>query len=954
LIVAVAAAAVATASTPTDAGGWEQGDSKVIVGLSLGDKGKSYSAVAAASTPPVAVYGTSGRGQDSEAGIVGLEDNGNPYSFLPPSPPSPPPPSPTSYLSPPSSSLRSQPSTLDRKRRSRWNKDSSLWVGPTFNYADEGGVYAWGDAAAGGSTTLPVNIKASLAYGIAVERVFVNKVAFAALVEGGGVVTWGDAGGGGDSSAVAADLEKGVHTIYATDRAFAARKIDGTVVVWGDADYGGTDPGTIIVDSVGSQVQEIACTSRAFAALTRARAVHVWGGSNYGGTYDGSEPLVNIASIYANDYAFVAVTSGNSAIAWGDAGRGGSFSTKDVAGKMADRVARIWSTEQAFVALRYGTTTTTTTTRSTTTITTTTRTSTTSTITTSTPTASSTTKTFTETSTTTATTTTDTTTSVTSVTTTTTATTTTTRTLTTVTTNTFTTTTTRTTVTRTTTVTTVTATTRTETTTTTTHVCSIVLLSIVSKVAHCCEDETTVSTAGAECTSLKPNTACSRSELPDNALTGAEIASCDGIRPYCYAPVRSRCNDTATGIVGECNVDGQCAEPAIETSNIEMWKIVGPIIGTIGLIGIIIIMFVIHRKCVRTGGSSTVGPNKRKLKRQVAFKKMSATQINGEDLPQVQRPHRITGNGFLNKLANVEQGEILVMNDNGVVFENGVVQGGFKTAVRRLLHLNKVSAGQATKLRRTNVHDAENALKAAFTDFTRHEVARLRAQLDSSETLDAKLRDRLIKKLALVEQELDAAEEKETIEAAGGDYLQTHSIIKQLFKEQTMAKLQRKRQLSEQRSATAAMLRHRLTARMTRIEGEIREQSTADSVIMLALSKLEQNMVELSSLLEIIPNKSDKAGLLAYNMNKYRLITAVSVWTDKVGVLCADYSDSTELSKKATAQDSANADAVLVDAFIAESTGTKGAKEAKMKTTSKAKAKAKTKTKETKAKKVRF
>eukprot|EP00729_Bicosta_minor_P018237 gene18237-15237_t len=107
---------------------------------------------------------------------------------------------------------------LDRERRSRWNKDSSSWVGSTFNYADEGGVYAWGDATAGGSTTSPVNIKASLTYGVPVERIFVNKVAFAALVDGGGVITWGDAAGGGDSSAVAAELATGVHSIYATDR----------------------------------------------------------------------------------------------------------------------------------------------------------------------------------------------------------------------------------------------------------------------------------------------------------------------------------------------------------------------------------------------------------------------------------------------------------------------------------------------------------------------------------------------------------------------------------------------------------------------------------------------------------------------------------------------------------------------------------------------------------------
>ena len=63
-----------------------------------------------------------------------------------------------------------------------------------------------------------VTFKASLTYGVPVERIFVNKVAFAALVDGGGVITWGDAAGGGDSSAVAAELATGVHSIYATDR----------------------------------------------------------------------------------------------------------------------------------------------------------------------------------------------------------------------------------------------------------------------------------------------------------------------------------------------------------------------------------------------------------------------------------------------------------------------------------------------------------------------------------------------------------------------------------------------------------------------------------------------------------------------------------------------------------------------------------------------------------------
>jgi hypothetical protein len=256
----------------------------------------------------------------------------------------------------------------------------------------------------------------------------------------------------------------------------------------------------------------------------------------------------------------------------------------------------------------------------------------------------------------------------------------------------------------------------------------------------------------------------------------------------------------------------------------------------------------------------------------------------------------------LNKLRNADQSEILVMDDNGVVFQDGADKSNFKTVVRHLIHLNGVSSGQAAKLRRSSIHDAEKALKAAFTDFTRHEVARIRAQLSSSTTLDAKLRDRLQRKLKLAEQELDAAEEKVAIEADGGDFLKTHNIMAQLFKEQTKAQLQHQRQLTEQRSATAAMLRTRLTAKLTGIEGELRAQSAADGVIMSALSKLEQNMVELRSLLSIIPNSADKQGLQTYNTNKYRLINAVMIWTQKVELLCEQYGDGTELSKKAVVQ----------------------------------------------------
>ena len=103
-----------------------------------------------------------------------------------------------------------------------------------------------------------------------------------------------------------------------------------------------------------------------------------------------------------------------------------------------------------------------------------------------------------------------------------------------------------------------------------------------------------------------------------------------------------------------------------------------------------------------------------------------------------------------------------------------------------------------------------------------------------------------------VESELDAAEEKEHIEAAGGDALNTSTIMTQLFREQTMASLTHQRTATEQKNATAAMLRTRLTAKLTGIEGELRSQSAADSVIMQSLAKLEENMVvRLESLFSI-------------------------------------------------------------------------------------------------------
>lgn len=103
-----------------------------------------------------------------------------------------------------------------------------------------------GDAAYGGDvsqgcvdTPCTVDASSTLNTGTAVERIYSNEFAFAAVYTTGQVITWGGQSQGGDMSSVVTDLDGtvGITAIYSTSTAFAALRTDGDVYCWGTYYY---------------------------------------------------------------------------------------------------------------------------------------------------------------------------------------------------------------------------------------------------------------------------------------------------------------------------------------------------------------------------------------------------------------------------------------------------------------------------------------------------------------------------------------------------------------------------------------------------------------------------------------------------------------------------------------------------------------------------------------------
>lgn len=219
----------------------------------------------------------------------------------------------------------------------------------------DGSVVTWGRGGEGGDSSGVANQLTS-----GVTAISSNFSAFAALKNDGSVVTWGSADGG-DSSSVAAQLASGVSAVYSNHGAFAAVKNNGSVVTWGVLDFGGDS--SSVAGKLTSGVRSVQGNLEAFAALKNDGSVVTWGNIYYGGgssvidyTTDYSPVSVaaalasGVARIYSNQEAFAAVKENGSVVTWGRDYNGGNSSS--VAARLTSGVTSISSSRRAFAALK--------------------------------------------------------------------------------------------------------------------------------------------------------------------------------------------------------------------------------------------------------------------------------------------------------------------------------------------------------------------------------------------------------------------------------------------------------------------------------------------------------------------------------------------------------------------------------------------------------------------------
>ena len=153
--------------------------------------------------------------------------------------------------------------------------------------------------------------------------------------------------------------------------------------------------------------------------------------------------------------------------------------------------------------------------------------------------------------------------------------------------------------------------------------------------------------------------------------------------------------------------------------------------------------------------------------------------------------------------------------------------------------LSGIRQSKAAEMRRMSAGNAESALKAAFSDFTRHEVARIRAQMESSMHLDAKLRQRLAAKLAMVEKELDATEALAAAVEDGKTEDDFSGAMRQAFIDHKKAMLATGRSQSERQATTAALLRARMANKLSGIDAELRASSKPDLHLFEGMDQLQ-------------------------------------------------------------------------------------------------------------------
>jgi YVTN family beta-propeller protein/VCBS repeat-containing protein len=255
----------------------------------------------------------------------------------------------------------------------------------------DGSVVTWGSADSGGNSTAVTAMLNDPAKQIV--QIYSTDNAFAALRSDGSVVTWGSKTDGGDSSKVAAFLDgkllpvgatgdpapdsRKITQIVSTGSAFAALSKGGSVVTWG-RDGGDSSKVTAALTDPKNPVIEISSTKGAFAALRSDGSVVTWGPTNqfdannkpidYGADKSSVAAQLSdrgkpVTRIYSNGFAFAALRSDGSVVTWGSKAAGGGSSVfslattgapveTSVAAQLTGGVSQIYSTNNAFAALK--------------------------------------------------------------------------------------------------------------------------------------------------------------------------------------------------------------------------------------------------------------------------------------------------------------------------------------------------------------------------------------------------------------------------------------------------------------------------------------------------------------------------------------------------------------------------------------------------------------------------
>eukprot|EP00729_Bicosta_minor_P013817 gene13817-15989_t len=186
--------------------------------------------------------------------------------------------------------------------------------------------------------------------------------------------------------------------------------------------------------------------------------------------------------------------------------------------------------------------------------------------------------------------------------------------------------------------------------------------------------------------------------------------------------------------------------------------------------------------------------------------------------------------------------------------------------------LSGIRQSKALEMRRLSAGNAESALKAAFSDFTRHEVARIRAQMESSMHLDTKLRQRLAAKLAMVEKELDASEALAAAVQDGKTEDDFTGAMRQAFIDHKKAMLATGRVQSERQATTAALLRARMANKLSGIDAELRASSKPDLHLFEGMDQLQTATSQLRIAMGKTINMGDRIAVERNQADKVAMV----------------------------------------------------------------------------------